>query len=226
MPLDVSHYVHSYYQRAEPCEKNEYPRLKAWEFIWEYIWSDNEKWGDLVSQSRLETTALHLGFYLANWGMFRGSSGLLLNSNLDFMKALAKLLFQGDGPKLFELSMSDFSPDSQHLVRNQKLLDTVVASMDSLWDGVSWTTTLKSKILLGVWGEYPALDRYYMAARRDLYPRRSHLSGVSGKGLTAIATLIGKEKLIFPSLETEKKKLEYPTGRLFDMAMYEYGSCL
>ncbi|VTM20350.1 Uncharacterised protein [Pseudomonas aeruginosa] len=172
MAFDAADYVHRYHASLEYAPGNEYPRLKAWEFLWEYIWDSRRSWDDLVAPEQLDTTALHLGFYLANWGMFRGSSGLLQNSNLDLMKALARQLFGGPGPELFELSLVDFAASAPRLARNQELLETVLGAMDTLSSRVSWTDTLKSKILLGVWGEFPALDRYYVAACRALYPRR------------------------------------------------------
>lgn len=111
MIFDVNRYAQIYYQNIQPSPGNDYPRLKAWEFLYEYIWDESRPlWADLISEEHIDTTALHIGFYLANWGMFRGSSGLLQNSNLDLMKALAKCLFTGQGPELFELSLDNFAP--------------------------------------------------------------------------------------------------------------------
>ncbi|MCG8295564.1 hypothetical protein [Pseudomonas entomophila] len=224
MTFDVHHYAKAYYSNIQPAPGNLYPRLKAWEFLYEYIWDDSRtSWSDLTSKTQLETTALHIGFYLANWGMFRGSSGLLQNSNLDLMKALAKLLFEGQGAKLLELSLEDFGPDNPHRAQHQKLLDSVLGSMESLATNVSWTNTLKTKILMGVWGECPALDRFYIAACRDLFPRRSSITNASGKGLAALAELV--EELAVPPLplETGRLGLQYPTARIMDMAMFQYG---
>ena len=82
MAFDAARYVHRYYASLAPAPGNEYPRLRAWEYLWEYVWDPSRSWDDLTAPEQLDTTALHLGFYLANWGMFRGSSGLLQNSNL------------------------------------------------------------------------------------------------------------------------------------------------
>ena len=49
----------------------------------------------------------------------------------------------------------DFAGNGARLAHNRKLLETVLGSMDALSSRVSWTDTLKSKILLGVWGEFP-----------------------------------------------------------------------
>ena len=223
MHFDSNAYALAYYSRIE---NDEYPRLKAWEFLWEYVWAFKGDLSALTSKKRIEKTALHLGFYLANWGMYRGSSGLLTNSNLDLIKDLARILFDGDASKLFELTLMDFYPSVEELQlkRNQALLDSVVASIKDFEGArISWTDTLITKILLGVWGEYPALDRFFNVGRVALYPNRINIRKVSGKGLTTLANIIDKEELDFPVLKTLKSQLPYPTGRLFDMAIFEYG---
>lgn len=224
MTFDVNLYAQAYYQKILPSSGNDYPRLKAWEFLYEYIWDESRtNWTDLISNDQIESTALHIGFYLANWGMFRGSSGLLQNSNLDLMKDLAKLLFEGQGAELLELSMDDFDLGASDLVYNQKLLDAVLSSMDSLATNVSWTDTLKTKILMGVWGECPALDRFYIAACRDLFPRRPFITAASGKGLTALVSVVRELNAPSLHLETGRLKLTYPTARIMDMALFQYG---
>ena len=155
--------------------------------------------------------------------MFRGSSGLLQNSNLDLMKALAKLLFEGQGPELLELSMNDFAAGAPKLASHQKTLDSLLGSMESLASNVSWTNTLKTKILMGVWGECPALDRFYIAACRDLFPRRPFITTASGKGLTALAGVVRELNPPSLHLKTGRLKLPYPTARVMDMALFQYG---
>ena len=224
MTFDVNRYAQAYYQNIQPSLENDYPRLKAWEFLYEYIWDESrDHWADLISDDQIDTTALHIGFYLANWGMFRGSSGLLQNSNLDLMKALARSLFTGQGPELLELSMSDFTTGASNLTYNQKLLDDVFNSLEKLATNVSWTDTLKTKILMGVWGECPALDRFYIAACRDLFPRLPHITAASGKGLTALADEVQKMNIRPLAFKTGRLRLPYPTARVMDMAMFQYG---
>ncbi|QJD60780.1 hypothetical protein HG264_05520 [Pseudomonas sp. gcc21] len=207
----------------KPGDGNEYPRLKAWEFIYEYIWNDERSWQDLIGREQIDTTALHIGFYLANWGMFRGSSGLLQNSNLDLMKTLARLLFSGRGLDVLELGLDDFASGAPGLKENQQNLDALLQSLEALSSNVSWTTTLKTKILMGVWGQFPALDRFYVAACRDLFPRRAFITTASGKGLTALATLLEEQSFEIPSFSTATRGLPYPTARVIDMALFEYG---
>lgn len=216
-------YIESYYSALGiDKDNNPFPRLMAWEFLYEYIWGKERPWSSLTDSTNLDTTALHVGFYLANWGMFRGRSELLRNSNLDLMKELVMRLFQGRGPELFDLSAKDFIPGAPNLEHNQALLDEVVQIFHDMPGNVSWTDTLISKILLGVWGEFPALDRYYKLGIRSFYPHRG-LTEVSGRSLTSLMELVKTEKFDLPTIETKNLRLAYPKGRLLDMAFFQAG---
>ncbi len=37
MAFDAARYVHRYYASLAPAPGNEYPRLRAWEYLWEYV---------------------------------------------------------------------------------------------------------------------------------------------------------------------------------------------
>lgn len=216
-------YIENYYEALEfDKENNPFPRLKAWEFLYEYIWGKDRSWSTLTDSTNLDTTALHLGFYLANWGMFRGRSELLRNSNLDLMKELVLRLFKGKGAALFDLSAGDFLPRAPNLSRNQALLDEVVHIFHNMPGNVSWTDTLISKILLGVWGEFPALDRYYKLGIRSFYPHQG-LTKVSGRSLTSLMELTETEEFDLPAIQTKCLRLAYPKGRLLDMAFFQAG---
>src|SRR5208283_4994737 len=90
--FDFDRLVADYYDNIA---KNGYPRLMAWEFLWDWVQQKDVSRTDLVaSREKRQTTALHLGFYLANWGMLRGSSDLL-SVNLDFFEDLVVRLFDG-----------------------------------------------------------------------------------------------------------------------------------
>lgn len=53
MTFDVNIYADAYYQNIQPSPGNNYPRLKAWEFLYEYIWDDPVLTG-LVSSQRIK----------------------------------------------------------------------------------------------------------------------------------------------------------------------------
>lgn len=119
--------------------------------------------------------------------------------------------------------MDDFAADNPKLAYHQNLLDSVLGSLGSLASNVSWTDTLRTKILMGVWGECQALDRFYIAACRNLFPRRPFITSANGRGFTALVDVV--RELDPPSLrlKTGRLKIPYPTARIMDMALFQYG---
>jgi len=83
---------------------------------------------------------LHIGFYLASWGMFRGSSKLL-TSGIKIFEDLSDLLLdkKGDGVIVQYESIKKFLDNKE----------------------ISSTQTLITKIMLGVYSNIPAIDKFF-----------------------------------------------------------------
>jgi hypothetical protein len=206
-----------------------YPRLMGWEFLWDWVQS-NRKWEDLASRDRRQTTALHLGFYLANWGMLRGSSGLL-NTNLDFFEDLVVRLFDGKcvATGFWDTTLKDFLPDAS---RHAEACDGFDAAVQTIAEFdpeiVSGTGTLVSKILLGLWGQTPALDTYFNAGLKDYL--RSHPEDrvldrtfPSSRTLSGVAGIVGRNGWRTPKYKTHHGQNPYPLGKIVDMAFFQHG---
>lgn len=104
-----------------------------------------------------ESAALQLGFYLASWGMYRGSSFLLQHDytvHLEVVDALASPQF---GP-LWEKEFGGADSSA--------LFPTVLAAAQAVRDAYAPfgqpTDTLVTKVLLGTLGCLPACDRFFV----------------------------------------------------------------
>lgn len=213
-------YIHKY----NTYESGPFPRAHAWEFLYDYIWSAQGDWTSLTNKNNLDKTALQIGFYLANWGMFRGRS-FLMYSNLNLFRELAKVLFTGKGQQLHDLSIVDFAPRAPNLAQNQSLFDSVIQKIEEIAPDNSWSNTLKSKILMGTWGECPALDTYYTIGLKKIFGQDARYRVVTGEGMTATYDLIRAAKKFgaFPTQTTREHSLKYPDGELLDMAVFQFG---
>jgi hypothetical protein len=101
-----------------------------------------------------QLSCLQIGFYLASWGMMRGSGQLLQNS----VRGLAPVVKQ-----IAEVSASTWELDV-HLYADHA--DEVVDLGWRIRDGFSESNvhasdTLVTKTMLGVFGCVPAFDRYF-----------------------------------------------------------------
>jgi hypothetical protein len=111
VPFDFDQCTEQY--RSEAARESRYSREKSWDYLWDYVQPSartRDGRSTLVTGRRLELTALHIGFYLASWGMFRGQ---LLYQNLDFFKALSEHIFVQLNPQFWNVTFAGFGEDSQ-----------------------------------------------------------------------------------------------------------------
>lgn len=100
----------------------------------------------------LEASCMRLGFYLASWGMYRGSAELLQHSARALVPVI-KTLAEAPG-ELWDIDAGDYSPEAIAL-----LLRTAGALRDA-FPGRP-TDTLITKTMLGTFGCVPAFDQYF-----------------------------------------------------------------
>lgn len=107
---------------------------------------------ELAGADTLQLSCLHLGFYLASWGMLRGSSTLLQRSVRHFVPVVE--VIAGSEPEVWEIDAHRYGDDEWALLRR-----TGGQIRAALPEGAS--DILVTKILLGVFGSVPAFDTYF-----------------------------------------------------------------
>lgn len=115
-------------------------RYSTWDLCYTYF--NNLKEFD---ENTAKTAGLHIGFYLASWGMFRGSSELL-NSGIKKYNDLAELLISKKHANFTE----QYNSIEKFLEEN----------------AISATQTLITKIMLGVYANTPAVDQFFNKTAR------------------------------------------------------------
>lgn len=199
---------------------DDYPRLRAWDFLWDHVQS-MPTWKALTSDKNLEKSALHLGFYLANWGMLRGSSQLL-NANIKFIEDFTAHIFTGVGEDFWNLTLADFTDDNAVA---QEAFDEALIRVRQFEPGrISWTDTLVTKVLLGLWGQCPARDINFKEGFKAFLQERPYgrQPRTSGRYLVFLNHIRTEEAWRFPVFRTPGGN-EYPDGKVIDMAFFQYG---
>jgi hypothetical protein len=108
---------------------------------------------DIAAPENLLLSCLHLGFYLASWGMFRASSELPKRSARQFGPVIE--LIASTPPYLWEIDTDQYSEDvCATLVTAADDIEKALHYPDGAWP----TRTLATKIMLGVFGSVPAFD--------------------------------------------------------------------
>lgn len=107
-------------------------------------------WGEPIG---MEASCLHLGFYLASWGMLRGSSELLQRS-VRHLVPLVEAIAESPA-ELWDLDLNDYDAAGIDLVYRTAL------EVRRALRPVEASDILVTKVMLGVFGCVPAFDTYF-----------------------------------------------------------------
>lgn len=206
--------------------KEKHHRYKSWEHCYKYFRNCKQ----LTTDEKKDLASLHLGFYLASWGMYRGSSFLLQKDYKVHQYAIEVLskpkyniLWDIDiGEKEYENNLNLIIDLKNELCR--AYFDNINFVKGEEKD-INVTDTLSSKIILGTVGVIPAYDRYFIDGLDFHGFKNKNLNKKSLKELIEFYNLFSYDFVKFKEL-TRKDGLEYPTVKLLDMYFWQVGYIL
>jgi hypothetical protein len=162
--------------------------------------------------NNLELLCLHLAWYMASWGMFRGGSFLL---KMDYLvhKPLVEVVLSGKYDLLFQdkhgshmipLSL-EFSKEIHKAYGRRTLTDTFV-----------------TKIILGIFGCTPAYDRFFKYAAREF---KVCSGSFNENSLNALWRYYEEHNQALESLRAELSIVgqQYTPMKLLDMCLFQIG---
>lgn len=176
---------------ANKEEGGPFSRFKSWEYCHRFFVESRQKH---LTDEDIDILALHLSFYLASWGMYRGSS-FLLQRDYKTHRNIVRIVFKDKYNELW-----DFDPrgkDSDELDHIASLADEAYREINDcgygeileraiLDDGndednidernISYT--LITKILMGTFAITPAFDRFFIDGLKK-YNKANNTKGSS-----------------------------------------------
>jgi hypothetical protein len=201
-------------------------RYKSWEHCYKHFQNRSSANNDQ------NTAALHLAFYLASWGMYRGSSFLLQKDYLVHHGVISRL-FDSRYESLWKLDFDNKQNDEQNinlileLANNfKKIYRDTIKQVDGKTKDVNPTDTLITKILLGTLGCSPACDRYFIDGYKD---RGLKYTRFNKEFLAGVIGFYRKYQTDFRDVQRDIEKqssLQYPIMKLLDMYFWNIGFCL
>lgn len=129
-------------------------RYASFDYCFNYFQShrEAENLPALMEGEALQLSCLHLGFYLASWGMLRGSSELLRRSMRTFVPVVQAITTAPAA--IWDVDANDYSAEAC-----SRILDFGHVLRGALPSGSS--DILVTKIMLGTIGCVPAFDTYF-----------------------------------------------------------------
>lgn len=171
--------------------------------------------------------SLQLAFYLASWGMYRGSSFLLQKDYKVHIPVVEELLSE-KYDVLAGIECVSFREKS-----NQQLLLDINSFLEKYYDEIrknvkgqelknELSSTLITKILMGTLGCVPAYDRYFIAGIKN------QKVATGNYNINSIMQLVDFYEKNSARLESVRKKMEvegmpYPQMKLLDMGFWQIG---
>ena len=174
------------------CNKNH--RYLSWEHCYEAFGNPNNS---------IDYLALHLAFYLASWGMYRGSTELLQKDYkihipvVEYIKALAlrrDCVIEAD--------------------KAQEVMNEVKNRYENI--AIKASRTLQTKVLLGTLGCIPAFDRFFVDGWKLKEGSIPTISSVYEFAKNHVRDIEECQLMI-------DRNMQYPPMRIVDMYFWQLG---
>ena len=197
-------------------------RSRSWEHCYSHFIKARES-----KEVDYDYLSLQLAFYLASWGMYRGSS-FLLQKDYRVHVPVVKELLNKKYDALAGIECAAFKEES-----NQKLLQDINSFLEKYYDKIrhevkeqeiknQLSYTLITKILMGTLGCVPAYDRYFIAGIKN------QKVATGNYNLNSIMQLVEFYERNSKRLEPVREKMEvegmpYPQMKMLDMGFWQVG---
>jgi hypothetical protein len=189
-------------------------RYRSWEHCYCFFQDLNR----VELADRRDDAALRLGFYLASWGMYRGSSFLLQHAYTVHLGVVDALADQRFAP-LWE---QEFGSEEDDRNRVPLVLEVIGAVREAYSQFGGPTDTLVTKVILGTLGCLPACDRYFLVGFKSRFKyswvNRAFVERVLDFCLANLSELRGEQTKI-----RDRSGIQYPLMKLVDMYFHELG---
>ena len=210
--------------------KEENSRLKSWEYCYKIFGEKRNKTDAEMYNETVDLLSLHLGFYLASWGMYRGSS-FLLQKDYKVHNEAVEMLLNKKYDSLRGASLEDLKKDE-----TLTLLFELKSELNEIYskekpknakEGV--TDTLLSKIIMGVFGCCPAYDENVTTCLKQY---GISAASFSKKSVLSLIKFFEEHKDIKSVVNEECKKInseaglsevEYPQMKVIDSILWQLG---
>src|SRR3989344_9441282 len=169
-------------------------RYASFDYCFNYF-GEKEK---IADYKNVQLSCLQLGFYLASWGMYRGSTFLLQKSVKIFEPLIKYIAAECD---VWDIDVNEYTDDNiKKLIRcGERIVEEL-----KIREKQKNIDTLVTKIMLGVFGNVPAFDRNFRLG--------SNLGTFNEHSLKQIEEFYKNNSVVISGKAKEIKTLKYIDG--------------
>ena len=206
-------------------------RYRSWEYCYTQFYEARQN----PEKSNVDNLSLHLAFYLASWGMYRGSS-FLLQYDYTIHTSVVKEILKPEYNKLFGIECKELNNE-----QTSSLLKKLNSEISTIYNPFRLelketevtqdiSNILVSKVLLGTLGCVPAYDRFFVDAVKKNEVTTGNYNIASLHKLIKFyeehqekLEKLRSEFLIKYEFDGEEKTLDYPQMKLLDIGFWKIG---
>lgn len=192
-------------------------RYASFDYCFNYFQSTYEmgQIKELLRSPERQIACLQLGFYLASWGMYRGST-VLLQRSVAHLAPVIDVIANVDRDA-WAMDADRYTPS-----HCERLLEIGSQIRSALGSGV--TDTLVTKIMLGVFGSVPAFDANFRTGFGVSTFGRASLMRV-GRFYEDHADVIDEHRVLTLSFDSGvESKRRYTRAKVIDMIFFVEGA--
>ena len=193
---DIQTFISKFEERHD-----QYSRYASFDYCYNYFHpsSGNELVDDM------EKSCLALGFYLASWGMFRGSSFMLEKSAKNFENLIAYIASQDS--RAWSIDVDSYTTENiEFLLSQYNEIRTILVPQSNSH------LTLVTKIMLGVFGSVPANDRFFKKTFGEVFRGRCGFTSLNTKSLYCLSQFYQSNKLVIDDISFRRTTVDFNSG--------------
>ena len=189
-------------------------RYASFDYCYNYFLTEDDLTKDM------EKSCFELAFYLASWGMFRGSSFLLQKSAKYFVKTIEYI-------NSLERTFWKIDVDKYNEENIEKMFEIYEKLYLLVMNLESRHITLITKMMLGIFGFVPAYDDYFCKSFNELSNKRCGFTKFDNASLDIIKEFydhnkhsidkLASETFTYNFITGEKTKINYTKAKIIDM---------
>ena len=222
---DIKEIINQGLKFYNKLREDENGRYRSWEYCYK-IFNDAHI-SDKVDNDFIDYLCLHLSFYLASWGMYRGSS-FLLQRDYKVHKPVIEELLKEEYDSLWGIAINEYK-----IIKNQQKLEQLVKNIKKIYNEIRLSVketipknelsdTLVTKVLMGTLGCVPAYDRYFVSGIRNEKAASGNFN------IKSILELVDFYNQYYDDFESARSQMvvcgmEYPQMKILDSCFWQIG---
>ncbi|MFC4395601.1 hypothetical protein [Arthrobacter sedimenti] len=211
---DITRAAENFLRLQDGQTPTQHGRERSWDFCYNYF-QDSP-----LPTKDMELSCLQLGYYLASWGMMRGSSYLFQSTNARHYREAIETI-ERYNPRMQDIDAHRYAePDVRNL-----LLDAYADLREALVPARVSHLTLVTKVMMAVWGVLPSFDQYFIRGFRSLGESKKEqtaFSGISHRSIALLGHFYSKNAMEIDTVSARLTTLDFTTsdftGRCFSRA--------